>query len=191
MSGRPPRIPGNAPRRGLLWLAALLLVVLAGFALLRRGGSDAAAGRVAPAFTLPDLGGVPHSLASFGGGDIALRFSSVNCTICDPDWQVLARWQAEPGAPRIVAIEVGEPASVVRVRLQAASYPVPVLIDASGGVAAAYGVANLPAFAFIDRYGRVVAVRSVVSRTGIWPDSTWRGFLAALRRADAAGAPAG
>jgi len=191
-AGDRPRVPRASAGRGLLWLVVLaVLVVGASLFLARGGGIVEPVGRPAPQFTLPDLAGTATSLSSFGPGDVALRFGSVNCTICDPDWQVLARWQALPGAPRIVAVEVGQPPDVVRVQLHAASYPVPVLIDASGGVAAEYGVRNLPAFAFIDRYGRIVAVQSVVTRTGIWPDATWLRFVARLHRADAAGPPAG
>ncbi len=184
-AGRGGRSGGPSARRGWLWVLGLVVVVGGLSAVLARGaGSVAPVGRTAPAFTLPDLHGRMVSLRSLGPGDIALRFGSVNCTICDPDWGVLARWQAQAGAPRIVAIEVGQSPAVVGVRLHAASYPVPVLIDASGAVALQYGVGSLPAFAFIDRAGRLVAVRSVVTRTGIWPTATWRHFVRLLHEAD-------
>jgi peroxiredoxin len=176
----------------MVWLTVFVAVVVgASLALARRGGVVAPVGHPAPQFTLPNLQGRLTALSSFGPGNIALRFSSVNCTICDPDWAVLARWQALPGAPRIVAIEVGQPPDVVGVRLHHATYPVPVLIDASGAVAAEYGVRTLPAFAFIDRFGRIVAVQSVTTRTGIWPDATWLRFVGRLQRADAAPALGG
>lgn len=180
--------PQTSGRRGWIWVLAFAVVVAAGAVLLARGGGSAGeSSRPAPLFTLPDLQGRQTALASLSSGDLVLRFGSVNCTICDPDWNVLARWQAAPGAPRIVAIEVGQPADVVHVRLQDPSYPVPVLIDASGAVAQQYGVRNLPSLAFIDRAGRLVAVQSVETRTGIWADATWQHYVGLLQKADAMG----
>lgn len=175
---------GVSVRRGWIWLVAFAAVVAALAALLSWGGGPRTGPLpLAPAFTLPDLAGQPTALPA---GDVALRFGSVNCTICDPDWDTLARWQAAPGAPRILAVEVGEPAAVVAVRLRAPSYPVPVLIDATGAVAQRYGVRSLPSFAFIDRAGRLVAVQGVETRTGIWGEATWQHYVGLLAQADLA-----
>jgi peroxiredoxin len=178
-----------AVRRGLLWVGGLALAVaaVAAWAALH-GGHALGPGRPAPDFTLPDLDGRSVSLAALrGGGDLALRFGSVTCTVCDSDWAVLGRWQAEAGPGlRLAAVEVGQPPDLVRLHLQGVRPPVPVLIDAEARVARAYGVSSLPSFAFVDRAGRLLAVRPVLARGGIWPDATWAYYLGVLRQADAA-----
>jgi peroxiredoxin len=174
-------------RRGLLWLAAFAAAVAA-FAVLvalRQGGAPAL-NRPAPDFALPDLAGQTVTLADLGGGDVVLRFGSVACTVCDPDWTTLGRWQQQAGAAlRIAAVEVGQPLAVVRMRLGGQALPVPVLVDAGGAVARAYGVPSLPAFAFIGRGGRLVELQPVLTHGAIWPDATWSWHVRQLLAADA------
>lgn len=159
-------------------------------AVLRHTAIAAPLGRPAPAFALPDLRGRVRSLASLGRGDVVLRFGTLACTICDPDWSVLRQWQASAGSGlHIVAVQERQSRTWVRQQLQGVRTGVPVLVDATGAVAARYGVQTLPSMAFIDRYGALVAVEPVITRTGIWSTGTWRYYLGRLRRADAAPPP--
>ncbi len=182
-----------AGRRWRGWIAGVLGVVVLGgacAAVLRRTAVAAPVGGPAPAFSLPDLQGRVRSLASLGGGDVVLRFGTLACTICDPDWAVLRRWQAAAGPGlHIAAVQERQPRAWVRQQLQGVRTGVPVLVDATGAVAARYGVQTLPSIAFIDRYGALVAVEPVITRTGIWSTATWQYYLGRLRRADAAPAP--
>ena len=175
-------------RRGLFWLGGFVALCAVLAAVVSRGQAiDPAGYGPAPPFRLPSLSGPPVTLAGLGGGNVVLRFASVACTDCNPDWNLLARWQRQAGAGiRLVAVEVGQPADEVAVHLAGLALPVPVLIDASGAVAAAYGVTSLPAFAFIDRQGRLLQVAPVVTHGAVWSQSTWTWHLDRLLRADAA-----
>jgi hypothetical protein len=175
-------------RRGLLWLGAFVALLGALAVLFARGPAvDPAGYGPAPAFALPDLQGRTVTLAELGGANVVLRFGSVACTDCASDWNLLGQWQRGAGSRiRIVAVEVGQPADVVRVKLSGEQLPVPVLVDAGGQVAAAYGVRSLPSFAFIDAGGRLLAVDPVITHGAVWSASTWTFHLDQLLRADQA-----
>lgn len=174
-------------RRGGLWLLLFAGAVgVVSIVLARSHGARAPVNKPAPAFTLPDVTGRQVALSAFAGQDVALRFGSVTCTVCDSDWDTLTRWQQAAGSTlRIVAIEVGQSPDLVRLRMQGVQTAVPVLVDADGSVAAAYAVSSLPTFAFIDQRGELVAVQPVVNRGAIWPDTTWQFYVGLLRGADA------
>jgi len=174
-------------RRGLLAVALVAALAAAiGLALALSGVRRAPVGRPAPGFTLPSLNGPSVSLAALRGSDVVLRFGSVTCTLCDPDWSELAMWQTSGGPGlRVLAVEVGQPLSVVAIALGGVHPQVPVLVDPSGGVAAAYGVRSLPSVAFINRRGELVSVQVIGTRTGLWPAATWLYYLGRLRASDA------
>ena len=180
-------------RRWRSWMVGALITAALGatcVVVLRRTAVAAPLGRPAPAFALPDLRGRVRSLASLGGGNVVLRFGTLACTICDPDWAVLRGWQAAAGRGlHIVAVQERQSTEWVRQQLQGVHTGVPVLVDANGAVAARYGVVTLPSMVFIDRYGALVAVEPVITRTGIWSTATWRYYLGRLRRADAGPPP--
>ncbi len=168
----------------------MLVLVVGGVSLFfaLHGAERAPVGEAAPGFTLAALQGGSISLSSERGHDVVLRFGSVSCTLCDPDWSELAAWQSSGGSRvRVIAIELGQPASVVQLATEGQDLTVPVLIDPTGAVAQSYGVHTVPTVAFIDEAGDLVSLQVVESRTGLWPLDTWRHYMALTEAADGGG----
>ena len=137
-------------------------------------------GEEAAAFTLPDAGGQPVTLASLRGQIVILDFTASWCVACRtalPELERLGRRYAERGVVVVtVTIDahrgdadrfLGEvvPGAAMR-----------VLYDATGQILARYGASGMPAHYVLDRHGivqlaasgytadRIAAIDAVVTR---------------------------
>lgn len=123
------------------------------------GLPELAAGRVAPAFSLPSLrGGRRVSLSSFLGHPVVLNFFASWCPDCRAELSAFAKASfASRGAVRFVGVDTDD-TSLGRVRslLVAAGDNYPVGVDSNGGVATSrYLVQALPVTVFISANGRI------------------------------------
>ncbi len=147
----------------LLAGALLASAALAGAILARPVGAakGPAIGEPAPPFTLPDLEGRPVSLASFRGRVVILHFWATWCPVCRDEMPILEEAaRARAAGLAVLGINLGEKKDRVAAYVRKQGIAFPVLLDARGKVASAYGVLSLPITLIIDRDGRLVeAVR--------------------------------
>jgi cytochrome c biogenesis protein CcmG/thiol:disulfide interchange protein DsbE len=143
------------------WLKLVLLVLLAGVGALLLtpdpGTGGALVGEAAPAIVLPDLAGRETSLASLRGRAVALNFWATWCAPCLEEMPALsAAWRASRGrCLEVVGIaeESGREEAQAEVARMGIGFP--ILMDAKGDVARAYGVTGYPRTYLIDGEGKV------------------------------------
>lgn len=169
---------GSADTRSTLGALGVVLLLLAGFALLPRvlrSVAGTGVGRQAPEFRLPLVvngtpeGGNELSLGALRGRPVLLDFWATWCEPCRIEApivdRVARRWREhdlavvgvntdtpDQGDPRAFALSHG------------LSYP--VVRDERGFASRAYGVEELPTLVVISRAGKILAVR-----TGIVDDA--------------------
>ena len=143
-------------RRPLFLL--FLLGTLAAPALARRMPG---AGDVAPPFGLLDLEGRQVSPASFKGRLVILHFWATWCPVCRDEMPVLEEAARARAADLVVlGVNLGEKREKVAAYVRDAAITFPILLDARGKVASAYGVLALPITIILGRDGRIAdAVR--------------------------------
>ncbi len=117
------------------------------------------AGRLAPAFDLPRLGGGPTvSSKAFAGTPLVVNFFASWCPNCIDEMRTFAvEAEAVRGRVSFVGVDLNDPdlqAAKAVVARAAVRYPVGV--DRAAGIAAAYWVVALPTTVFIDRRGRLL-----------------------------------
>jgi len=114
----------------------------------------ALADRQAPAFTLPDLDGVPRSLDDLSGRTTVLvTFSSwCGCRYDLPGWQALADELADDGLS-VVAVAFDQDPDDVRPFTDGVSLP--VLLDRAHLLSELYAISNVPTVVWIDADGKV------------------------------------
>lgn len=115
----------------------------------------------APAFTLPDLAGRPHTLAEYlQHGPVMLVFYTTWCPYCRKEIPTLkqAYHDYAPKGLQIVAVNAGLADSIENARAYAAQHtlPYPVLYDADAKIAALYGVRAVPRIFLIQQNGRIL-----------------------------------
>lgn len=116
-----------------------------------------------PDFSLPDLSGVPHHLADWGGRPLAVNFWATWCDPCRHEIPLLKELRRENAKSRleIVGIALDYHDSVQKfVRELGIEYP--VLVGEKGGyeAVAAFGVDPvLPFTVFADAEGRIVTLK--------------------------------
>jgi cytochrome c biogenesis protein CcmG/thiol:disulfide interchange protein DsbE len=148
------------------WLKVALLVAFAGVAalwLVPTPGPDAAqVGRRAPALSLRDLGGREVTLAGLRGRAVALNFWATWCQPCKEELPALADAWLEARSTCVTYVGVTEESSRDDAAAEVARHGVlyPVVLDADGEVARAYGVTVLPRTVLIDAEGTVRRVFS-------------------------------
>lgn len=110
--------------------------------------------RQAPAFTLPDLDGVPRSLGELSGrATVVVTFSSwCGCRYDLPGWQALADELADDGLSVVAVAFDQDPEDV---RPFAEGIDLPVLLDSSHLLSELYAISNVPTVVWIDADGRV------------------------------------
>ena len=141
-----------------------LWVVLGACLALGAGRCDAVeVGAPAPAFELTARDGAVHSLESLSGGaPLLLDFGSVFCIACREvlEWLEGVQQRYGPRGLRVAAVNLDGPRFLTAVNSVCdnlgATYP--VLLDADGSVAEAYGVEAIPYLVVVDPSGTVRAV---------------------------------
>jgi cytochrome c biogenesis protein CcmG/thiol:disulfide interchange protein DsbE len=143
------------------WLKVVLLVLLAGVGALLLtpdpGTGGTLVGEAAPAFLLPDLAGRETSLASLRGRAVVLNFWATWCAPCLEEMPALAAAWRDSRGRCLEILGVAEESGREEVRAEAARMGVgfPVLLDARGEVARAYGVTGYPRTYLVDAEGKV------------------------------------
>lgn len=149
-------------RRGL-WLGAtalFLLFLFWSFQSFMTGG--VAVGDPLPQSVLYTLDGEAVSPDVWRGKGLILRLSSVGCTSCADDFELLDEWQALLGDDvAIVAVQVGDTAAGVRAALRGRQVGVPILLDPEGRVADALGLRFVPGVYFVTSRGTLSSVATV------------------------------
>jgi peroxiredoxin len=118
----------------------------------------AAEGQPAPDFALADLQGRQIRLSDLRGQVVLVHFWATWCAHCAGEMKLLQEAVENPDRkpPRILAVNLGEPASRVREFARERRLRYPILLDRRGKVAEAYGVVGLPATLVVSADGRVV-----------------------------------
>jgi cytochrome c biogenesis protein CcmG, thiol:disulfide interchange protein DsbE len=145
---------------GQLTSGKVLLVAAAVFGGLYLA-RDSAAGREAPAFSLPETYGGRVDLASYRGQPVVLVFWSASCGICRSELPLVSRLAPEfrNRGIAVAAIHIGG-AGEARDYLRAHEISFTSLVDADGAVAGAYRVAGVPKLILVDAEGRIRRTRS-------------------------------
>jgi peroxiredoxin len=153
---------GRARSVGLAMKSLLCLLVVLGAltapVLARR---TPATGDEAPPFSLPDLEGRQVSPGSFKGRLVILHFWATWCPVCRDEMPILEEAARARAADLVVlGVNLGEKRETVAAYVRDAAITFPILLDARGRVASAYGVLALPITIIVGRDGRIAdAVR--------------------------------
>lgn len=110
-----------------------------------------------PAIELPAIDGAPWRLAAERGRPVLLNFWASWCEPCQaemPSLERLALSQREAGL-RVVAVNFREGGPAVKRFLSKTPLQLPVVRDADGAAARAFGIGIFPSTVAIDRQGRV------------------------------------
>jgi len=138
--------------------AFFCLALLGGLLLARPAPASGppAPGEAARPFTLSDLEDRPVSLSSFRGRLVLLHFWATWCPTCREEMTILDEAaRAHPRTLVILGVNLGEKRSKVATYVNESGITFPILLDARGKVAAAYGVLSLPITLVIAPDGRV------------------------------------
>jgi thiol-disulfide isomerase/thioredoxin len=115
------------------------------------------AGKPTPPLELPAIDGAPWRLAGERGHAVLLNFWASWCEPCQaemPSLERLAAAQRDAGL-RVVAVNFKEGAPAVNRFLAKVPLQLPVVRDADGAAARAFGINIFPSTVAIDRKGRV------------------------------------
>jgi thiol-disulfide isomerase/thioredoxin len=115
-------------------------------------------GNPAANFSLPDLSGQSHSLASMRGKVVLLDFWASWCGPCRRSMPHIEALHREYGPRGLVVLGVNsETAAKAKDYLQANGFTFPTLVDNGGNVGQQFQVSGIPTTVLIDRSGRVSA----------------------------------
>lgn len=145
---------------GLAMMAEYLLGVHQPIAARTPTSVPAGAPGTAPAFSLPALhvgDTAAVSLEAFRGRPVVLNFFATWCSACQAEAAGLgAEARTLAGKAELVGIDVDGNATQAAGFVRHYGIGYPIGIDASGSVAAAYGVTDLPTTVFVSSSGREV-----------------------------------
>jgi len=160
----------------------------------------AAVGKPAPTFSLKDLDGKEHALASYAGKTVVLEWFNPDCPFVvrshkGGPLETMAKDQAAKGVVWL-AINSGSPGKqgtgVERNRAALAEYALshPILLDESGAVGKLYNARNTPGMYIIDKSG-VLAYAGALDNapSGKPPEEGYRNHVAEALEDLAAGRP--
>lgn len=119
----------------------------------------AAAGNVAPDFTLPNLEGVNVKLSLYKGKVVVLNFWGTWCEPCKAEMPSLNKLYLEHRDEGLVVLAISIDPSNQNVKsfIQQKGYSIPVLLDRDKEVYFdTYGLLGLPVSVIIDRDGTIV-----------------------------------
>lgn len=108
-------------------------------------------------FTLPQLAGEPVSLSDYRGRVVVMEFWATWCGPCRfslPSLETIYKRYRDRGVT-ILLLNQQETAEVIH-RWTGKRYTAPILLDASGEVAARYQVQGIPRLFIVDQDGRLV-----------------------------------
>lgn len=174
--------PAGGRRRGWLVPVAVAALIAAWIGITLVGGRLLPEGSVAPAFSLPRVGGGTLSLEELKGKVVVLDFWSIGCPPClEALPEVASVWRRmEPRGAVVVGVNAGgESAADAAAFAKERGIDWPLVIDGDGAVSRAYRVTSLPALYVIGKDGTVAA-----SRSGGWSAD---GLRAAVEKALRAG----
>lgn len=167
-------------RRGLAVLAALALPApRAAWAEPRPQRRDWPRGRPTPPLELPALDGPAWRLEAQRGRVVALNFWASWCPPCRdemPSLELMAQ-RHEADGMLVVAINFREGGGAIRRFVEQMALGLPVLRDAEGDAARAFGVRVFPSTVLIGRDGRVAF--TVVGEAD-WGNAPARAWVAAM-----------
>lgn len=138
------------------------------------------AGTVAPAFTLPRLGGgAPVSLTAFRGAPVIISFFASWCPHCRSELAAMGSIARQNnGHVAVVGVDSNDGAGSAAERLLvAANATYPVGLDVNAQVASRYLLTALPVTYFLDARGRVVG--SALGAQGVASLERWVARLTA------------
>jgi cytochrome c biogenesis protein CcmG, thiol:disulfide interchange protein DsbE len=143
--------PLRLARRGVFWLA-LLLIPVAGAAELKSAGGT----RALP-LSLKTLDGATHDLAKYRGKVVLVNFWATWCEPCRDEMPSIERLKEKfAGQPfEVLAVNVDEPESRVRAFLAKTPLQLTVVLDPGKAVTKNWNARILPASFVVGRDGRV------------------------------------
>ena len=118
-------------------------------------------GRLAPGFTLVDLGGNQVTLSDFRGQTVCINFWATWCPPCRaemPEIEAVHQEYKDKGVV-VIGVDIMEAESDVRQFVERGGYSWTFVLDTIGAVANDYKITKLPTSFFIDREGIVRAMK--------------------------------
>ncbi len=144
------------------WMRASVegALVLALFVGLRAYTLRGLASGAAPPLAGRDLEGHHVSLDDFRAQPVAVHFWATWCADCSMESGSIASLSRNGSAPILTVATSSGDAAAIRASMEKAGVSFPVVVDADGAIAAAWGVTRFPTTFFLNRAHRVSTVES-------------------------------
>jgi cytochrome c biogenesis protein CcmG, thiol:disulfide interchange protein DsbE len=145
--------------RRALWLLPVVVLFVVGGVALFRARPEAALGKAAPGFALPDLARPSERIAldRFKGTPVVINFWASWCEPCRDEAPELARTARKLGRTvTFLGVNILDGRDEALAYVKKYKIPYPSVRDARGIIAKRYEVTGAPETVFIDRDGNVV-----------------------------------